>query len=205
MIDLKEYFPDLTPDQLEKYAAMEPLYREWNEKINVISRKDIDNFYLHHVVHSLAVSRVVKFPAGSSVLDLGCGGGFPGIPLAVMFPECRFTLCDSVGKKIKVASAVAESLGLGNVECINCRAEQLKGPFDYVVSRAVADLSDFYPWVKGKFNCAAICLKGGDLDAESAACARKWHIDPARFWQTDISSWFGDSWFSGKKIVVISR
>lgn len=205
MTSLKEYFPDLTPEQLEKYEAMGPLYREWNEKINVISRKDIDNFYLHHVVHSLAISRVVRFQAGSTVLDLGCGGGFPGIPLAVMFPECSFTLCDSVGKKIIVASAVAESLGLDNVKCVNCRAEQLPGPFDYVVSRAVADLSDFYPWIKGKFNCAAICLKGGDLVPEIAACARKWRIDPAKFWKTDLSSWLDDEWFAEKRIVVLSR
>lgn len=205
MTSLKKYFPDLTPEQLEKYEAMGPLYREWNEKINVISRKDIDNFYLHHVVHSLAISRVVRFPSGSTVLDLGCGGGFPGIPLAVMFPDCSFTLCDSVGKKITVASAVAESLGLDNVKCVNCRAEQLPGPFDYVVSRAVADLSDFYPWIKGKFSCAAICLKGGDLEPEIAACARRWRIDPAKFWKTDLSSWFEDEWFAEKRIVVLSR
>jgi len=205
METILEIFPGLTETQKTKFQEMKALYDEWNGKINVISRKDLDNLYEHHILHSLAISKVVWFPAGSTILDVGTGGGFPGIPLAVLFPECSFTLCDSIGKKIKVASAVAQGLSLENVRCENCRAESLDGQFDYIVSRAVADLSDFYPWIKDKYTKAVICLKGGELEEEIAACSRKHHIDPARFIIFDISKWYPQEWYEGKKIVIITK
>ena len=143
MAPLTDWFPGLSPEQQARFAAMEDLYREWNARINVISRKDMENLRIHHILHSLAIAKVIEFPAGSTVLDVGTGGGFPGIPLAVLFPEARFTLCDSIGKKIKVAQAVADGLELENVECVNARVEALKGRFDFVVSRAVTDLATF--------------------------------------------------------------
>lgn len=184
---------------------MENLYREWNARINVISRKDMDNLLTHHILHSLAIAKVIDFPAGSTVLDVGTGGGFPGIPLAVLFPQVRFTLCDSIGKKVKVAQAVAEGLGLENVTCVQARAEALPGRFDFVVSRAVTDLSTFYPWVRGKFNNAIFYLKGGDLKDEIAQCCRRCRIDPGKFYVADISRWFDDPYFAEKKIVIISQ
>lgn len=204
MEEILKYFTNLTQRQKEQFAAMDSLYREWNAKINVVSRKDMDSLYLHHVLHSLAIGKVVDFPAGSTVLDVGTGGGFPGIPLAVLFPGCRFTLCDSIGKKIKVAQAVAEGLGLENVALVNGRAEQIEGRFDYVVSRAVTDLASFYPWVKGKFTKAAFCLKGGDVAAEISECARKCKVDPARFCSFDIAGIFDEEYFKEKSIVLIT-
>ena len=205
MLQLTDCFPALTDGQKACFSAMEELYREWNARINVISRKDMDNLLAHHILHSLAIAKVIEFPAGSTVLDVGTGGGFPGIPLAVLFPETRFTLCDSIGKKIKVAQAVADGLRLENVTCVNARAESLPGRFDYVVSRAVTDLATFYPWINGKFRNAVFYLKGGDLDEEIARCARQCRIDPARFYQAKISNWFSDPWFEEKKIVIISQ
>ena len=205
MEKLTDYFPALSGTQQAQFAAMEALYREWNARINVISRKDMDNLLTHHILHSLSIARLIDFPAGSTVLDVGTGGGFPGIPLAVFFPQCRFTLCDSIGKKIKVAQAVADGLQLANVECVNARAEALPGRYDYIVSRAVTDLSTFWPWIRGKFTKAVFHLKGGALDEEIAACAKRWRIDPARFYQAKISVWFDDPWFEEKKIVVISQ
>lgn len=205
MEKLTDLFPALTDLQQTQFAAMEALYRKWNARINVISRKDMDNLRTHHILHSLSIARLIDFPAGSTILDVGTGGGFPGIPLAVLFPQCRFTLCDSIGKKIKVAQAVADGLQLSNVECVNARAEALPGRYDYVVSRAVTDLSSFWPWIRGRFTKAVFYLKGGDLDAEITACAKRWHIDPARFYQAKISAWFDDPWFEEKKIVVISQ
>lgn len=202
---MTELFPGLTDIQQTQFEAMDALYRLWNARINVISRKDMDNLMTHHVLHSLAIAKVIDFPEGSTILDVGTGGGFPGIPLAVLFPACRFTLCDSIGKKIKVAQAVAEGLQLDNVNCVNARAEALPGRFDYVVSRAVTDLTTFWPWVKDKFGKAVFYLKGGDLDAEIEACAKRWHLDPARFYQAKISTWFDDPWFAEKKIVIISK
>ena len=202
---MTDLFPGLTDIQQTQFEAMDALYRLWNARINVISRKDMDNLMTHHVLHSLAIAKVIDFPKGSTILDVGTGGGFPGIPLAVLFPECRFTLCDSIGKKIKVAQAVAEGLQLDNVNCVNARAEALPGRFDYVVSRAVTDLTTFWPWVKDKFSKAVFYLKGGDLDAEIEACAKRWHLDPARFYQAKISAWFDDPWFAEKKIVIISK
>ena len=205
METLSKWFPELTERQLEQFAAMESLYREWNARINVISRKDMDNLLTHHVLHSLSIARVTRFPAGSTVLDVGTGGGFPGIPLAVLFPEAKFTLCDSIGKKIKVAQAVADGIGLENVTCVNARAEALPGRFDFVVSRAVTDLTTFWPWVKDKVGGAVFYLKGGDLDDEIAQCARRWHLDPGKFYVAEISRWFDDPWFAEKKIVIISQ
>ena len=205
METLSNYFPELTEHQLEQFAAMEELYRTWNARINVISRKDMDNLMTHHVLHSLAIAKVTGFPAGGTVLDVGTGGGFPGIPLAVMCPEAKFTLCDSIGKKVKVAQAVAEGLGLANVTCVNARAEALPGRFDFVVSRAVTDLSTFWPWVKDKVNGAVFYLKGGDLGEEIAQCARRWRIDPGKFYVAEISRWWDDPWFAEKKIVIISQ
>ena len=202
---LTKYFPQLSERQLAQFRSMEALYREWNERINVISRKDMDQLQTHHILHSLAIAKLVDFPASSTVLDLGTGGGFPGIPLAVFFPECRFTLCDSIGKKVKVAQAVADGLELKNVTCVQARAESLSGPFDYVVSRAVTDLSTFYPWVKGKFTKAICYLKGGDLEAEIADCVRRCRLDRGKFYVAPVSNWFDDPWFEEKKIVTISR
>ena len=146
-----KYFPNLTEDQRAKFDALESLYRDWNSKINVISRKDMDSFYLHHVLHSLAISKMISFSDGATVLDVGTGGGFPGIPLAILFPNVEFTLCDSIGKKIKVVEGVATSLGLKNVKWVNARVETLPQKFDYIVSRAVTDLSNFIPWVKNSY------------------------------------------------------
>ncbi|MBR3290643.1 MAG: 16S rRNA (guanine(527)-N(7))-methyltransferase RsmG [Bacteroidales bacterium] len=202
---LTKYFPQLSESQLDQFRAMEALYREWNARINVISRKDMDELMTHHILHSLAIAKVVSFPNGSTVLDLGTGGGFPGIPLAVLFPEVRFTLCDSIGKKVKVAQAVADGLSLSNVTCVQARAESLPGPFDYVVSRAVTDLSTFYPWVRGKFTKAICYLKGGDLEAEIADCVRRCRLDRGKFYVAPVSNWFDDPWFEEKKIVTISR
>lgn len=205
MEKLTDLFPALTPLQLERFEAMEALYREWNARINVISRKDMDHFHTHHLLHSLAIAKVAGFPPGSTVLDVGTGGGFPGIPLAVFYPGVRFVLCDSVGKKIKVAQAVADGLGLENVRCVQSRAEALDGRFDFIVSRAVTDLSNFYPWIKDKFNHAVFYLKGGSVEEEIAACARRCRIDPGRFIRIPVSNWFSDPWFEEKKIVIISR
>ena len=151
MKEILKYFPGLDEGMRLKFEKLYPLYREWNEKINVISRKDIDNLYTHHVLHSLAIAKYRPFEKGSTVLDVGTGGGFPGIPLAILYPECRFTLADSIGKKIMVVSEIAKELGLENTEAVKTRVEEMKGSFDYVVSRAVTELSLFYPWVKDKY------------------------------------------------------
>ena len=168
---IKESFPQVTPEQLVMFRKMEPAYREWNSKINVISRKDIDNLYDHHILHSLAIAEYLKerkpevyqdfLSAGSGleILDLGTGGGFPGIPLAVLFPGMSFVLCDSIKKKTLVASEISRNLGLTNVTVVNARAESLGMQFDYVVSRAVASLEDFYPWVKGRYSKSIQIIK----------------------------------------------
>jgi 16S rRNA (guanine527-N7)-methyltransferase len=167
---LLPYFPDLTDVQKDKFAQLLPLYKEWNDKINVVSRKDIEQLYLHHVLHSLAIAKFIKFVPGSDVLDLGTGGGFPGIPLAILFPRVQFTLCDSIGKKIRVVEAVSEALGLENVTPVNARAEELKQKFDFVVSRAVTDTETLIKFSRKllgekQFNAypnGLITLKGGD-------------------------------------------
>ena len=180
---IETQFPEVTPEQMEQFRRMEELYRDWNAKINVISRKDIDELYRHHVLHSLGIAAYLRAmmpdvyerlrgegPYSVSqplkILDLGTGGGFPGIPLAVIFPHAEFTLCDSIGKKIIVATEAYKGIGLKNVRTVNARAESLPDTFDYIVSRAVTSLDNFMPWVKGKFNEGILYLKGGDLAQE---------------------------------------
>lgn len=208
MEELLRYFPDLTPLQKEHFAALQGLYNDWNAKINVISRKDMDNFYTHHVLHSLSIAAAhpdALAQEGQQVLDLGTGGGFPGIPLAIFYPGCRFTLCDSIGKKIAVAEAVARALGLDNVTCVNCRAESLPQQFDWVVSRAVAPLDKLLPWVRGKYSKGVICLKGGDLEQEIAACGGRHLFDPKKVLVSDIGIFFREEWFDTKKVVLINQ
>lgn len=201
---------ELTDIQRERFAALDGLYREWNAKINVISRKDIDFIFDHHVLHSLAIARYLSIAGisldGCSVMDLGTGGGFPGIPLAIMYPSTHFTLCDSIGKKTIVAKAVAEALKLENVEVVNARAESLPDSFDYVVSRAVASLTDFYPWVKGKFNSGILYLKGGDVNPEISALMAKYRLARGSIhtWQAD--KWITSlPWYEGKLVIHIER
>lgn len=193
---------------MSDYEKLIELYKSWNEKINVISRKDIDNIYEHHVLHSLAIKRYLElfYPEGvmkgASVLDVGTGGGFPGVPLALEFPETHFTLCDSVGKKIKVASAVSAELDLDNVECVNARAESLGREFDWVVSRAVTTLSEFYPWVKGSYRRSILYLKGGDVDAELSELVRKCKVEPSRLRTWPIREWLPDDEYYAEKYVI---
>jgi 16S rRNA (guanine527-N7)-methyltransferase len=169
-----EQFPELSPLQKSQFEQLDELYRFWNAQINVISRKDIDMLYLHHVLHSLAIAKVIKFLPGEQILDVGTGGGFPGIPLAILFPETQFHLVDSIGKKIKVVQEVVKALNLKNVKATHARAEQINGNFDFVISRAVTQLKDFYPWIRNKLRRGGmntlpngvLYLKGGDLDEE---------------------------------------
>jgi 16S rRNA (guanine527-N7)-methyltransferase len=198
--------------QANKFERLDALYREWNAKINVISRKDIDALYDHHVLHSLAIARFLMTVPGlyetfssARVLDLGTGGGFPGIPLAILFPEAHFVLCDSVGKKTLVAQAVAEALELPNVEVVNARAESLPGSFDYVVSRAVASLPDFYPWVKGKFTKGILYLKGGDVNEEIATVMARHKLPRGSVSTWPISAWLQDPYYDGKLVIHIHR
>ncbi len=249
---LKASFPDVTDEMVERFRLMDSGYRDWNAKINVISRKDIDSLYDHHVLHSLAIAEYLRtrrpetyslFTAplpessvaaastgtaasqkgsystdiahattsdnaaqtGLKVLDLGTGGGFPGIPLAVMFPHVKFTLCDSVGKKTIVAKEIANMLGLGNVEIVNARAESLPGKFDFIVSRAVASLTDFYPWVKGKYSRSILYLKGGDINEEICALMSRERLRKGSVSTWPVTSWLSDPYFDGKFVVDISR
>lgn len=199
------YFPDLSQLQKKRFAALEGLYVEWNSKINVISRRDIGSFITHHVLHSLSIGKSVLFAPDESVLDLGTGGGFPGIPLAILFPETKFTLCDSIGKKIRVAQSVAQSLNLENVRCVNSRAESIGESFDYVISRAVARLRELYPWIKDSYRNSIICLKGGDLQEEIREFQKECRVKEERIVVVDIPSFFNEAYFIGKKIVIISR
>lgn len=199
-----KYFPDLTERQREQFAALLPLYEEWNAQINVISRKDMEHFYEHHVLHSLAIAKVLQFKPMAEVLDVGTGGGFPGVPLAIMFPDARFTLIDSIGKKIKVVSDVIERIGLTNTKAMQIRAEQLDGEFDFVVSRAVTTLGEFVPWVKNKISKpqyndmrnGILYLKGGDLKNELFPFRHK-----VKTW--DISNFFEEEFFETKKVVYL--
>lgn len=211
-----EKFPETTPLQMERFRKMDALYRDWNSKINVVSRKDIDELYRHHVLHSLGIAAYLKTKMPDvydrlrgegvysaalplKILDLGTGGGFPGIPLAVMFPKAEFTLCDSIGKKIIVASEVSKGLELENVKTVNARAESLPETFDYVVSRAVTSLDNFMPWVKGKYTEGILYLKGGDLTEEIAkAKLRKGSVHT---WP--ISEWTDDPFFETKQVIFI--
>lgn len=193
--------------QTGQFGALEELYRDWNSKINVISRKDIDNLYAHHVLHSLAIAkylaaepeRLEKFARGK-ILDLGTGGGFPGIPLAILFPQAQFILCDSIGKKITVAREVAAGIDLKNAAAVNARAETLGECFDFIVSRAVATLSDLYPWVRGKFSDGLICLKGGDVAEETALAMARFRLPRGSVSTWKITSWLDDPYFEGKYI-----
>lgn len=272
-IILKEKFPEVTPEKTERFKALGPLYAEWNSRINVISRKDIDQLYMHHVLHSLAAAAYIKLnfpelyavisadgpathpapdntanltavpiggnaaarPGGSSsnpveaqnggntakhietrnednaigtqynisFLDLGTGGGFPGIPLAIMFPGASFTLCDSIGKKITVATEISRSLGLQNVTTVNARAESLHGRYTYIVSRAVTSLDRFIPWVKGKYTGGILYLKGGDVAAEIAEASGKHRLRSGSIHTWKIDSWLEDPYFEGKLVIFI--
>ena len=185
------------------------LYAEWNTRINVVSRKDIDNLYEHHILHSLAIWQYLQESGqlrdGLRILDVGTGGGFPGIPLAMMMPGCEFILCDSIGKKVKVAQAVADGLGLENVHCVNARAESIEGQFDWVVSRAVTSLDSFYPWVKGKFTEGILYLKGGDIVEEISQMCRKCKVDPSKVSAWAINNWLDDEYFSEKFVIQIRK
>ena len=205
-------FPFVTAQQMERFRAMEALYLDWNAKINVISRKDTDGFYQHHVLHSLAsasywLREMPKAQAAGTptVLDVGTGGGFPGIPLAILCPAMEFTLCDSIGKKIKVASAVAEALGLENVTAVNARAESLPQTFDFVVSRAVTTLDNFYPWVKDKFTGSIFYLKGGDVNEEIAELMGHQRLQKGSVSAWRVDSWLEDKYFEEKFVIKIEK
>lgn len=210
---LRGHFPELTAGQDAQFRALEGLYNDWNAKINVISRKDIDSLYMRHVLHSLCIAEYLKEVrsdvleswrnGGVTVLDLGTGGGFPGIPLAVLFPKVSFTLCDSVGKKTIVAQAVADSLGLKNVKVVNARAESLPETFDYVVSRAVTALDNFWPWVKGKFRHDIFYLKGGDFAEELTRMMRMAKLPAGSVRTWDIGQWIDDPMFESKFVIDI--
>lgn len=199
---ITKYFPKLDKTQLSLFEKLQPLYAEWNAQINVISRKDFPDFYEHHVLHSLAIAKLISFTAETKILDVGTGGGFPGIPLAIMFPKASFHLVDSIGKKIKVVNNVIESLGLQNVTAQQIRAEELTDKYDFVVSRAVTQLPEFVPWVQNKITRkqinampnGIIYLKGGDLQEETKPYKKKVYIK-------DLSDWFDEEYFKTKKIV----
>ena len=202
---LLKYFTTLTPEQQKQFAALDELYHDWNSKINVISRKDIDNLYEHHVLHSLAIAKAINFKPGTRVMDFGCGGGFPGIPLAIMFPECQFKLIDGTAKKIRVCNEVASAIGLKNVVAEQRRGEEEKGKYDFIVSRAVMPLPDMVKIVKKNIDLkqqrnsmpnGIFCLKGGDLQAE---------LHPFRniVEQTELTTWFAEEWFKEKHLIYL--
>ena len=204
MQTILKHFPNITERQIEQFTALYDLYTDWNSKINVISRKDIDNLYPHHIIHSLAIAKVLNFESGTTLLDIGTGGGFPGIPLAILFPECQFTLIDSIGKKIKVATEVANAIGLKNVTCIQERAEMEKGKFDFVISRAVMPLGDLVKLIRKNVSSkhqnampnGLMVLKGGNLEGE---------IHPFRKYveTTDISKIFSGDWYKEKFVLYL--
>lgn len=205
MIDIiKKYFPQLTPKQEEQFAALDALYHDWNAKINVISRKDIDNLYEHHILHSLAIAKYINFREGTNVLDFGTGGGFPGVPLAIFFPEANFKLIDGTGKKVRVAQEVADAIGLDNVLPSHLRGEEEKGKFDFIVSRAVMPLPDLMKIVKKNIASdqhnvlpnGVIVLKGGNLDEEL-----KPYKNIAE--KTELSQWFDEEWFKEKYLIYV--
>ena len=203
MNKIKEYFPELTEDQIDKFERLFDLYKDWNSKINVISRKDIDELYTRHVLHSLGIAKVQKFKPNANVLDVGTGGGFPGIPLAIMFPETNFLLVDSIAKKLKVVEGVVKDLELENVTIVNDRAENIKQDFDFIVSRAVTNMPDFVKWVKSKVKKKSVhdrrngilYLKGGDLTEEL-----KTYTSVELF---DLPDFFDDEFFETKKVVYL--
>ena len=198
------YFPDLTDLQKEQFSKLLSLYQEWNARINVISRKDIDNLYINHVLHSLGIAKMTSFNPGAEILDVGTGGGFPGIPLAILFPETKFHLIDSIGKKITVVKNVAEGVGLQNIRAEQIRAEQVKGEYDFIVSRAVTRLKEFYGWIHRKVNKESkhtlyngvLYLKGGDLEEELAELKKPHQI-------FDLNTVFREEFFDTKKVVYI--
>jgi len=198
-----KYFPDLTDTQINQFKMLEDLYKDWNSKINVVSRKDIDELYLRHVLHSLGIAKVMKFTDGSSILDVGTGGGFPGVPLAIMFPNCKFHLVDSINKKLKVINAVAESIGLDNVKTTHSRVEAIEETYDFIVSRAVTAMPEFTKWVKGKiakkqqneFKNGILYLKGGDLTEELQQYTNvKAYL---------LSDYFEEDFFETKKVIYL--
>ena len=201
MEEILKYFPDLTEMQIKQFEMLEALYQDWNAKINVISRKDIEALYVKHVLHSLAIAKIQKFEPGTYILDVGTGGGFPGIPLAILFPETRFYLIDVILKKINVVKAVADAIGLKNVKAAQLRAENVKGDYDFIVSRAVTNMPDFVSWIKDKIKKqnkhelknGILYLKGGDLTEELAPFPKAT--------QYDIANFFDDEFFETKKVV----
>jgi 16S rRNA (guanine527-N7)-methyltransferase len=219
---IQEMFPEVTSSQMEQFRLMDELYRDWNSKINVVSRKDIDELYRHHVMHSLFIAAYIRNEMPDiydrlrgegpysvaeplKIMDLGTGGGFPGIPLAVIFPHAQFTLCDSIGKKIIVATEVYKGLGLQNVKTVNARAESLPETFDYIVSRAVTSLDNFMPWVKGKYSEGILYLKGGDLAEEisTAMANHKMRKGSVHLWP--ISNCTSDPFFDTKYVIYIEK
>ena len=197
---ITEYFPQISSEQKQQFSELASLYKEWNEKINVISRKDIENFYEHHLLHSLSIARVISFPPDSCVLDVGTGGGFPGIPLAVLFPQTKFHLVDSIGKKIRVVEAVRDSLKLNNVTAEQARAEELKGRYDFIVSRAVTALPEFYSLVRRIWTPykGIYYIKGGDVRTEINALQKGLHAEVF-----PISEFFKESFFETKNVVRV--
>ena len=203
MIELKKYFPDLSQDQLEKFTRLVPIYKDWNSKVNLISRRDIENLFTNHILHSLSIVKIIEFESSTSVLDVGTGGGFPGIPLAIFFPNVKFTLLDSIGKKIKVVESVSKDLSLSNVTAINDRVENHFDTYDFILSRAVAKMDKFYSLVNKNFNSKSIneipngiiSLKGGDLKDELKDFKEKKIFD--------ISEFFTDDFFKTKRVVYV--
>lgn len=201
---LLKYFPDLSQQQLDQYELLAKEFLSWNEKINLISRKDTENLFEHHILHSLAIAKVCKFKPQCEVMDIGTGGGFPGLPLAIMFPETKFYLVDSIGKKIKVVQALVEALGMKNVEAEQIRAENVNRQFDFIVSRAVTYLPDFMQWTKGKISKiqyhdlanGVLYLKGGDLTEELSTIKNKYKI-------YDIDQYFEEEFFETKKVIHV--
>lgn len=199
-----KYFPSLTDQQREQYEKLDALYHDWNSKINVISRKDIDNLYEHHVLHSMAIGKLLNFRPGTKILDFGCGGGFPGVPLAILFPKCQFRLIDGTGKKVRVAQEVADAIGLKNLEACHLRGEEEKGKYDFIVSRAVMPLPDLMKIVRKNISTrqqnslpnGVIVLKGGDLQAE---------LYPYRniVEKTELSTFFDEEWFKEKFVIYL--
>jgi 16S rRNA (guanine527-N7)-methyltransferase len=201
---IRRYFPSLNAQQFEQFEALKPLYAYWNAQINVISRKDIDLFYEHHVLHSLGIAKVMGFKDNTHIMDVGTGGGFPGIPLAIMYPNCSFLLVDSIGKKMKVVQEVVNTLKLNNVIAYNGRAENVKEKFDFVVSRAVTNMPDFLKWIENKFNRrqnnaypnGVFYLKGGDLTEELKSVRQELEINA-------LSNFFKEEYFETKKVVYV--
>jgi 16S rRNA (guanine527-N7)-methyltransferase len=198
------YFQGLTPLQIEQFSKLEELYTDWNSKINVISRKDMEHFYIHHVLHSLGIAKVMEFSPGTKVLDIGTGGGFPGIPLAILFPDTHFHLVDSIGKKITVVKDVVKQLKLSNVEAQQARAEELIRKYDFVISRAVTRMANFYPWVKNKirkeefneFQNGILYLKGGDVDEEMEELNKSYVV-------YHLDDYFLEEFFETKKVIYL--